>query len=575
MAKAPNNPSLVSSDRITRSLSWVMIALTATTLTWLINGLNRIFELTDESFYLLSALHADSVRLFFSPTHWVSGALWQATQSLVAFRALGLGLAVASSIVLAWGALNVAPRVGLVLAGGRLNQAAVLAASISGALLYGSLLSFTPSYNLLGASGAYLATGLGLLSIADERVGRARLLAVLAGITLGITVLCKFSTGVCTAGLLLVLQGAITWKQPGRRIDSFLMLMCAVATVGAAALWKTGIEEATRQFGAGVDIVWFAQGDKATSSRVIRSALDIGGMLTGVVTSFWGPLALFALGSFWRPIIMGCMGAAFFALLLATGDHLTAGVSRFGVQALPLAASLCMVLLINIRQWCRNAGSLFMVLALAALPLAIALGTGNPLQIQILTALAPWGVLIGLTAISRPHTGLPSALISAMFCLTVLLQTVSNSVEPYRLRSLSEQTETVTIPRLGSIQVDTGTAALVRDMKRAAEVCGIKPGTPFLDFYNLPAVALMIKAVPVDSPWLLDPDYAAIALKRADPITLRSSAVAVKLDEKGNFPRPPKQLATFPAGFKLCGSSRGPVDGLPIQLWAPQAGTAN
>lgn len=554
-----------------QTLNFLPVVFSMMTLAWLVHGLDRGLELTDESFYLLIALHPESIRLFFSPTHWVSGAIWQVTQSLFAFRAVGLGLTVVSSMLLAWGALSVAARAGWVVAGGRLSQAKVFSATVSGALLYGSLMSFTPSYNLLGASGAYVAMGLGLLSISDERAGRASLLAAAAGIALGITVLCKFSTGVCTAGLLLVLQGVFTWKQPGRRIDSLLMLMCAVATIGAAVLWKTGIAEATRQFGAGVEIVWFAQGDKATSSRVIRSALDIGGMLMGVVTSFWGPLALFALGAFWRPMIMGCIGAVFFALLLATGDHLTAGASRFGVQALPLAASLCLVLLINIRQWCRTAGSLFLVLALIALPLAIALGTGNPLQVQILTALAPWGTLIGLTAVSSPRTGFPSALIGAMFCLTVLLQTVSNSVEPYRLRSLAEQTETVMISQLGSVQVDAGTAALVRDMKKAAEVCDIKPGTPFLDFYNLPAVALMIGAVPVNSPWLLDPDYGAMALKLADPVTLRNSAIAVKLDEKGNLPKPPSQLEAFPGGFRLCGRSLGPIDGFPIQLWAAQA----
>ena len=207
--------------RITRFLAWFAIALTAATLAWLINGLDRSLELTDESFYLLSALHSESIRLFFSPTHWVSGALWQMSRSLVAFRALGLGLATASAMLLAWGVLCVAPRIGLATAAGRPGQAAVVATSISGALLYGSFVSFTPSYNLLGASGACFAVGLGLMSIADDRnAGRASVLAALAGLTLGITVLCKFSTGVCAAGLLLFLQAVMTWKRTGGRLVS-------------------------------------------------------------------------------------------------------------------------------------------------------------------------------------------------------------------------------------------------------------------------------------------------------------------------------------------------------------------
>jgi len=566
---------LVLPDRITRSLAWVAIILTAVTLAWLINGLDRGLELTDESFYLLSALHAESIRLFFSPTHWVSGAMWQVTQSLFAFRALGLGLATASSMLLAWGVLCVAPRVGLAVAGGRLGQAAVFAASVSGALIYGSFVSFTPSYNLLGASGASFAMGLGLMSIADDRhAGRARVLAALAGITLGITVLCKFSTGVCTAGLLLILQLVITWKRPGRRIDSLLMVACALAAAGAAVLWKTGVHEAIRQFGAGVEIVWFAQGDKTTSGRLMRSALDIGGMLVGVVSSFGGPLACFALGAFWRPMILGCLGAAWFAFSLAASDHLTAGSSRYIVQALPLAAALGLVLLINIRQWSRTGGALFLVLTLVALPFGIALGTGNPLQVQILGALASWGSVIGLLAFSGLRSSLPSTLISLLFCLIVLLHVITNGAQPYRLHALTEQTETVAITRLGNLKVDAATASLVRGMQGAAEQCDIKPGAPFLDFYNLPGVALMIGAVPVDSPWLLDQDYAARALKRADPVTLRNSVVAVKLDERGVLPKPPPQLEAFPRGFRLCGRASGPIDGLPIQLWAPQPDAA-
>lgn len=553
-----------------QTIMWLSLAVSTATLAWLAYGLDRGLELTDESFYLLSALHADNIRLFFSPTHWVSGALWQATQSLFAFRALGLALATASSMLLAWGVLRVAPRVGLSVAEGRLGQAAAVSASVSGALLYGSLLSFTPSYNLLAAIGASFAMGLGLLSIADERAGRARLLAALAGITLGITILCKFSTGMCTAGLLLILQFALSWKRPGGRIDSLLMLACTLAAVGAAVLSKTGVQEALRQFGAGVDLVWFAQGDKTTSGRVMRSAMDIGGMLAGVLGSFAGPLACFAFGAFWRPLLLGCLGAAWFAFLLASGDHFTAGVSRYTLQALPLAAALGLVLLITLRQWSQTGRAVLLVLSLVTLPFGIALGTGNPLQIQILAALAPWGAVIGLLALSSRRSRLPNALVSLLFCLVVLLHVITNGAQPYRLHVLTAQSGSVAMPHLGPVKVDAPTASLVRDMQAAAERCGIKPGAPFVDFYNLPGVALIVGAVPVDSPWLLNPDYAARALKQADPAALRHAVVAVKLDKKGALPKPPPQLEAFPQGFRLCGQSIGPIDGLPIQLWAPR-----
>lgn len=559
----------VTAGAAVRLVEWLSVVLSAAALAWLVNGLDRGLELTDESFYLLSALHADSIRLFFSPTHWVSGALWRMAPSLVAFRAVGLGLATTSALLLAWGVLRVAPLAGLQVGSSRPGQVAVLASAASGALLYGSLLSFTPSYNLLGASGACFAIGLGLLSISAAHTGGARGLALLAGVALGITFLCKFSTGICAVFLLLVLQAVLIWRHPARRLDSLLMLVGMLATVVLAVLSQTGYAEAIRQFGAGVELVWFAQGDKTTLARLARSATDIAGMVGAMAHAFWPPLACFVLAAFWRPMLMGCMGAVWFALLLVGSDHVVAGMSRYALQAVPLAAALVLSLLIPAKQWTRKPCACLLVLTLVALPFGIALGTGNPLQIQILTALAPWGALIGRLALSSRQARLPAAFIGLLFNLIVLLHIMTNGAQPYRMHALAEQTEVMTLAPLGAVKVDSQTASLVRDIQSAGQHCAIKPGRPFVDFYDLPSVALILGAVPINSPWLLNPDFATLVLKQADPLKLKQAIVAVKLDATGTRPPPPRQLATFPQGFRLCGRSTGPVDGLPIELWAP------
>jgi hypothetical protein len=560
-------PGAVTTDATVRLVEWLSVVLSAAALAWLVNGLDRGLELTDESFYLLSALHADSIRLFFSPTHWVSGALWQMAPSLVAFRAIGLGMVTLSAILLAWGVLRVAPLAGLPITNSSSGRTVILASAASGALLYGSLLSFTPSYNLLGASGACFAMSLGLLSISVPRLNLARVLALMTGVALGVTVLCKFSTGICAAFLVLALQAALTWNQRARRTDSALMIATAVLTITLTVLLKTGFTEALRQFSAGVELVWFAQGDKAALVRLTRSAFDIVGMGQAMLYAFWGPLTCFALASFFRPLLMGCLGAAWFAVLLANGDHLSAGMSRYAVQAVPLAATVTFSLLITIKRWTQTPAICLLVLTLAVLPFGIALGTGNPLQIQILTALAPWGVLIGLLASSSKAVRLPAALISLMFSLVVLMHIVTNGAQPYRMHALPEQTEAVTLPQLGTIKVDGRTAAFVRGMQSAADKCAITRGRPFLDFYNLPVAALILGATPIDSPWLLDADYASLVLKQADPAKLRHAIIAVKLSANGEQPKPPRQMSGFPLGFKLCGRFSGPVDGLPVELW--------
>jgi hypothetical protein len=158
---------------------------------------------------------------------------------------------------------------------------------------------------------------------------------------------------------------------------------------------------------------------------------------------------------------------------------------------------------------------------------------------------------------------------SVLFSAIVLLQVISNGAEPYRMRPMPEQTESVSLERLGTVRVDAKTATMVRAVQFAAKRCSITPGMSFLDFYDLPGLALVLGAVPVDSPWLLNSAFAAVALKRAEPATLSKSVIAVKLEARGVRPSPPPQLAAFPKGFKLCGSATGPWDGLPIELWVP------
>jgi hypothetical protein len=553
-----------------KALCGLTVALTAATLAWLVAGLDRGLELTDESFYLLSALHAHDVRLFFTPFHWVSGILWHASGSLVAFRAWGLGLACVSAMTLAWGVLRAAPLAGMDVPERPLPRAAVLASAASGALLYGSLLSFTPSYNLLAASGACFCLAFGLLSL-DGGAARARTFGILAGIALGLTFLCKFSAGVCVGGLLLVLHMAFTWdrRPPWRRVP-VPTAVCAVATVALAAWLETGFPEALRQFRSGIELVWFAQGDGSTAQRLLRSSADVIAMLRAAGAAFWGPLACAALGLRWRPALFGSVGLAWFTALLATGHgHLTGGRSHFEEQAIPLAGVLALALLAGAKQWTRTWRATLLMATLAVLPFAVALGTSNPLEVQILGAMASWGALAGLLGFSQRAEWFPSAPIALLFSAIVLVQVVTGGAEPYRMLPMAQQTEAITLPSLGTVKVDARTAAMARDMQRAAGACGLPRGVPFLDFYDLPGAALMIDAVPVETPWLLHRDYASFALRHADPDALRRAVVAVKLDEAGRRPGSPAQLPGFPAGHKLCGHSVAPLDGAAVELWAP------
>ncbi|MBI5279627.1 MAG: hypothetical protein HY854_24555 [Burkholderiales bacterium] len=525
--------------------------LAAATLVLLARELGLGLETTDEAYYLLHALHPESIRLFFTPFHWVTGPMWEATGSLVAFRALGLALCVASAMLLAEGVRQVAPRAGWPVPG----RIAVMAGSVSGALVYGSLLPFTPSYNLLGSVFGCMAMGLGLLAMAaTQRAGWSWALA--AGVALALATIVKFPAGMGTAGLLALLWLVLAKREEALRLAA--LLAGAVVTVALLAA-----PDAVAQFRAGVEVLWAAQGDHSTAGRLLRSAQDIAQMLGAAGIAFGAPLACVAAGVWLQRTWLALAGMAWLAFAIVADGHLAGGYDRFPLQAQPLAALLLAAFIAKARDLSFTVRSALLVASLVALPFAIALGTSNPLHVQLLGALAPWGVLLALAGFAAPRSW-PAALAAVMFGITVFAQASGHAGQPYRTRPMAEQREHVTLPQLGQLKVDRPTAAMVQALLAAATRCSIRPGTPFIDLYNLPAAGLVLQAPPLVSPWMLDASHAARVLQHADPAALRGATLVVK----SNHAALPPQLAGFPAGWRLCGAGTAPLDGVPFEVWA-------
>ena len=166
--------------------------------------LDRGFDITDEAYYLLLGIYPESVKMYISAQQWITGGIWRVTGSLLAFRAAGLILLVASTGLLALGAIVALSHSKLKLSDDVGGRALVLASSIVCALLYVETINFSPSYNLLAASGAYAATGLVLLALhAGDKWYRLGLL-LLAGGALGVEFVSKPSAGVATLCLLAI-----------------------------------------------------------------------------------------------------------------------------------------------------------------------------------------------------------------------------------------------------------------------------------------------------------------------------------------------------------------------------------
>ncbi len=97
--------------------------------------------------------------------------------------------------------------------------------------------------------------------------------------------------------------------------------------------------------------------------------------------------------------------------------------------------------------------------------------------------------------------------------------------------------------------------------------CGIQKEQPFLGLYNIPGIALILDTVPVGFPILQDRSSTEPILDNLPPETLRSAVVGIDRDSESYDPSMPKQLATFPAGFRLCGIVTVPYQGQKVEVW--------
>jgi hypothetical protein len=168
----------------------------------------------------------------------------------------------------------------------------------------------------------------------------------------------------------------------------------------------------------------------------------------------------------------------------------------------------------------------------------------------------------------RSDKTLSLALLAA-FCLTLVSQIVTSGFrDPYHLAEpLAGQTEPVDVGGLGRFRVDAGTATFLRNLDAAITECGIAPGAPFLGLYNLPGVALALRAVPVVTPWLVNVAQAETALAFGPPDVLRYAVVAIRDNPDGSRVALPAALSAFPTGFKFCGTSTYPFENQRIEIW--------
>ncbi len=551
----------------------VMLLCACLVIIYCVWTLDRGFEITDEAYYLLLAMHADSVKLYISAQQWITAGFWRMTGSLELFRASGMVALLAGSILLALGSFSISLRFGLV-ADRPGSKAVMLAGSVVGAMLYASTINFSPCYNLLASAGAYAAAGLVLLASNRPNITHKYILLIIAGCALGVEFLCKPSAGIATL-VLLVFWVCIFEKLRNDKIaGTVAMIFVSIAFVFGLLLVNTTVNDAMQIFQQSMQLFRMVQVE-TIGARLIRYANDYWHYLSKSLVTFAIPILAMIAYAKTRRMIFAKVGLVCLVIILIWGKYIFGGFNRYDVQTVSIFAMLVMALIVSFSVWIKNLHTLILFMGLFFLPYSVAIGTGNTLFTQVIDSLASWGVMVAVLVVadeSAARNKMPISLIGVCFMVTMSLQIVTSSLRPYNLLSpLIKQNQVITVGNLGAVKVDTGTYKFLIGMRAAVKECGIAPGMPFLGLYNIPGVSLALKTVPLLTPWLNNKEQAEFVIERLSVEEMSQVVVALQMDANEALPPLPRQLAGFPLGYRYCGTATYPYRQQKIQIWQYQA----
>lgn len=550
--------------------------------------LDRGFEISDESYYVLLAMQTESTTLYISTQQWITASLWDITGSLTLFRASGLALLLASASLLALGVHSCCLHFKLI-SKRTLSRPTFLACSFIFSMLYASTINFSPSYNLLASAGAYAASGLILLATTQPRNYIRFLLTIAAGISLSFELMGKLTAGISTIALLLLWIIYFGSSNKDRLLSSLTLAISTLVSVSLILLINTTIAEAMTAFNDGMQLFKMVQ-TEAIGTRLLRYAYEYGRYVFTAIAAFMLPFVALILYMYTARSVFSTMlivtllstlifggivtGTPSLSLLNASSEgFLYGGVNRYTIQISAIFSMLSLISLLSIQKITRDKRTLALFLFLFVLPYSVAMGTGNTLFTQVIISLSPWGTLLALLLLTSPSRSKNNTLLSAIglcIVITVSIQIVSSSFRPYHMTTpLSGQNQAYSDWNLGTVKVDPATHEFLTEMKIIAKRCKIASGTPLLAMYDIPGVSLILGTTPPISPWLNNAAQADFILDRMTQKEIESAVLAIRLNYAGEQPELPKHLTNFPIGYQHCGTSTFPFIKQVVQIWRP------
>jgi hypothetical protein len=555
---------------------WIVF-VSASLVVYFVWALDRGFEISDESYYLLLAIHPSAVKLFISAQHWITSAFWAVAGSILGFRAIGLGLLLLSALILARGSIHAYTTTSVTGPLQRREQVLIIASTLSGALLYGATISFSPCYNLLTAAASYAAMGFILLTIGRLLDWRVNALYLLAGCMLGIAMLSKFTAGVAILCLLITLIALLGSTMKGRVIGIVQIVVGMSICILLITFPYIKTSNVLYEINFGM-LVFNQVQSEPTAVRLLRYLRELLNQILWSGMIFVVPIAFLSVFKKSSNISRYTNSAMVVIVLLGCyylpkAFPFDSSLNRWVGSSAFLSTVLALSLISSVPVWTKDAKAITLTIGLLILPYCAAFGTGNGLHTQIVASLASWGTVIAMLSIAPKSKGSRNSLaiiICAIFVSVIAAQVVVSSLHPYQLQgAIWKQTIPTKIGSIGTVKTDLSTNVFVSDLTAAIQNCNISNDRPYLGFYHMPGVALVIQAIPVFSPWLSNIKQSEVMLSRVNPDFLRSAVIGIRLIKDREMPQLPKQILDFPGGYKQCGEATYPYGNQRIQLWMP------
>lgn len=525
--------------------SLLFITLSSIALAFFISS--RGVPYSDEAYYfLLAKFPADVVGSIGAP-QWIAGYLLEFSGSLKFFRLTGVMLLLSGSIFLAY---SVTKFIGTNLTKGML--VALVASSVVSGLAYGSIINFSPSYNLLTGGFGYVAAALSILIVTRKSNSNRILLIILGGI-LGLAFVARPTSG---AALVFL---CIWFFQPALKKKIYSWIAVAggfLSSVAVLVFHNSSPHDAFAMQRLGKALYGDAVGMPTTESLITRYFNEISGIPVTLIFRY--PVSIFVL------VLCAQRHTKVRTIALITAicielfrqESWRGGQAHFIRMADPINLMLLVSIVLAFKSWFFSTNLRRLIQFCLLLPFALAFGTGNAITTGSLYFLTPLVIVIVVCVFIQIDSDIFVGRLSLILITLLILigQFATSVLNPYQMSSpygsqkIASYTKTI-----GAIKVDELTKSYIEQGKILQSKCGWKDDTLFIGAFMNPGLPLVLNTKPYGMPWLTNSIQLSRLLATKPIDTQQPLVLAQFLGWVGQSPSTIPEGIGFPNSFQFCG----------------------